>query len=113
MHIAAGRGHQEMVALLLDHPGIDETATTNRGFTVLHMACYRNCGPDILRRLLTNPDVDPDVKNINGETAIMLLLRRNQNMDNHGDSLRAMVESDKVDLEVKDPYGRSLEDLVR
>ena len=105
-----------MVGLLLDHPGIDETATTNRGSTVLHQACYslyRICGPDILRRLLSNLDVDPNVKNIDGKTAIMLLLRGNYNMNLRRDGLRAMVESDKVDLEVKDPEGRSLEDLTR
>ena len=43
----------------------------------------------------------------------MLLLQRNNNMDIQRVCLQAMVESDKVDLDVKDPEGRGLEDLAR
>ena len=113
LHHAAAEGHEKILALLLDHPGIDDKATSNGGSTILHSACYGNCGPDILRRLLTNPDTDPNVKNLNGNTPIMILLQRNNNMDIQRVCLQAMVESDKVDLDVKDPEGRGLEDLAR
>ena len=74
-----------------------------------------NVGPDILRRLLTSPpaDIDPNVNVYSSTTAIMRLLRRNYNIDIQRDCLQAMVDSDKVDLDVKDRQGRSLEDLAR
>ena len=71
-----------------------------------------NRGPDILRRLLTHPDIDPNV-NVYGSEAIMRLLRRNYHIDIQRDCLQAMVDSDKVDLDAKDHLGRSLEDLAR
>ena len=114
LHWAANNGHQEVVALLLEHPEIDAKATT-RGDTILHSACYGHGGPDILRRLLAHPDTDPNLKNLVGRTPIMLLLQRNRNIDidiQRG-RLQALVESDKFDLDVKDPQGRSLEDLAR
>ena len=79
----------------------------------MHSACCGTCGPDILRRLLTNPDTDPNVRNQRGSTPIMVLLQRNFNIDIQRGRLQALVDSDKVDLDVKDPQGRSLEDLVR
>ena len=113
LHHAVVHGNQEVVALLLEQPGIDEQATTTRGNTILHAACCGNCGPDMLRRLLTNPATDPNVKNLHGRTAIMFLLQRNNNIDIQRDRLQAMVESNKVDLDGKDRNGRSLEDLAR
>ena len=115
MHWAANNGHQEVVALLLEHPEIDAKATTNRGNTILHYACYGHGGPDILRRLLAHPNIDPNVKNLmDGCTPIMDLLQRNHiNIVIQRGRLQALVESDKVDLDVKDPQGRSLEDLAR
>ena len=88
-----------------------------REYTILHSTMAGitgNVGPDILRRLLTSPpaDIDPNV-NVYGSTAIMRLLRRNYNIDIQRDCLQAMVDSDKVDLDVKDRQGRSLEDLAR
>ena len=70
-------------------------------------------GPDILRRLLTHPDTDPNVKSLDGYTAIMLLLQRDDDNDIQRGQLQALVESEKVDLGVEDPHGRSLEDLAR
>ena len=114
LHWAANNGYQEVVALLLEHPEIDAKATTNgRGNTILHSACYFDGGPDILRRLLAHPDTDPNVKDMYGSTPIMVLLQRNYDIDIQRGRLQALVGSDKVDLDVKDPQGRSLEDLAR
>ena len=113
LHWAANNGHQEVVALLLEHPEIDAKATTNEGDTILHSACYFDSCPDILRRLLAHPDTDPNVKDMYGSTPIMVLLQRNYDIDIQRGRLQALVGSDKVDLDVKDPQGRSLEDLAR
>ena len=78
---------------------------------LLHSACTGNSGPDILRRLLTIPDID--VKNQEGHTPIMNLLERNNNIDIQRDCFQAMLDSDQVDLDVKDLEGRGLEDLAR
>ena len=114
LRIATDRRRRDVVALLLEQPGILVNAANSHGWTVLHIACLENVfGPDILRRLLSNDDTDPNVKDENGDTAIMLLLQRDQNMDIQGDCLRAMVESEKVDLEVKDQEERGLEEIAR
>ena len=67
------------------------------------------CRPEVLRLLLANLNLDPNTKNHSGSTAIMLLVRRGDNM---GDELEVLLECDKVDLDVKDKRGRSLEDLA-
>ena len=59
---------------------------------------------------MTNPDSDPNLKTLRGNTPLMVLLRRGGNVV---DLLRAFMECDRVDLELKDQDGRSLEDLAR
>ena len=59
---------------------------------------------------MTNPDTDPNLKTLRGNTPLMVLLRRGGNMVNQ---LRAFMECNRVDLELKDQDGRSLEDLAR
>ena len=118
LHYAARSSHKDVVALLLNQPGVDVKATTDMGNTALHCACVSgNCGPDLLRCLLANSDTDPNVKNTQGRTPIMILLARSQG--NHFEPelktlcLQAMVEFNNVDLDIKDARGRGLEDLAR
>ena len=61
---------------------------------------------------MTNPDTDPNLKNHRGNTPLilMVLLWMGGNMV---DQLRAFMECDRVDLELKDQDDRSLEDLAR
>ena len=113
LHFSARDGHEEMLALLLEHPEIDARATTDNGDTILHSACAGYSGPDMLRRLLAHPDTDPNVKNLYESTPIMYVLERNRHIDIQRVCLQALVESDKVVLDVKDEQGRSLEDLAR
>ena len=87
MHRAA---HDEILRLLLDQPGIDEKATTNRGASVLHAAVHYSGGPNVLRRLLTSPNTDPNVRDNQGLTPIMYLLNRTDNSD-QVKRLQAMV----------------------
>ena len=110
LHLAAWNGHGGIVALLLDHPGIEVGATNRAGQTALHCLALNAANPDLLRRLLTNPDTDPNLKNHMGYSPLMVLLRMGGNVVDH---LRAFMECDRVDLELKDQDGRSLEDLAR
>ena len=72
------------------------------------------CDPETLRNLLGNLDVDPNVRNLKGNTPIMELLLSNSNHNNVAQCLRAMVESNRVDiLYVKDWQGQGLVDLAR
>ena len=82
-----------------------------------------HCDPDFLRNLLANLDVDPNTKDVDGNTPIMLLLQNyykshipnhNHNHKNVTECLRVMLESDRVDIVyVKDRQGLGLEDLTR
>ena len=103
---------EEILGLLLDQPGIDEKATTNSGDSVLHLAVDGLGGPNILRRLLTSPNTDPNVRDNQGLTPIMCLLNRTDNPD-QVKRLQAMVEFKRVDLDLKTPEGASLENLAR
>ena len=67
----------------------------------------------MIRSLLAIPDSNPNVKNQEGYTPIMFLLQRNNNIDLQRDCLQAMLESDQVNLDDKDPQERGLEDLAR
>ena len=60
-----------------------------------------------------NPNTDPNVRNQEGDTPIMILLKSNLNIDIQGNCLQAFVDCNKVDLDVKDPDGDGLEDLAR
>ena len=74
MHVAAFMGNDEMLGLILDHSGVDVTATTNTGATALHEAVRGFGGSDVVRRLLANPNTDPNVRDNRGRTPIMSLL---------------------------------------
>ena len=119
LHLAALHGHDGIVALLLGHPGIEVGATNRAGNSALHYLAmnWPAANPDVLRRLLTSPDTDPNLKNHMGDSPLMMLLRW-AIMDSHlrtliMDQLRIFMECDRVDLELKDQEGRSLEDLTR
>ena len=74
LHLAAFMGKEEMLGLILDHSGVDVTATTNTGATALHEAVRGFGGSDVVRRLLANPNTDPNVRDNRGRTPIMSLL---------------------------------------
>ena len=112
MHFAAGGGHLAVVALLLKCPEVDVNERDDRGETALHIACcpLGRLEPHIMRMLLTHPAIDPNVRSPDyGNTPIMELLHHgDDNIDIKRDCLRAMVESNKVDLEVKNTYRTGL-----
>ena len=112
LHLAARFDREEILGLLLEQPGIDEKATTNSGASVLRMAVIDFGGPNILRRLLTSPNTDPNARDNRGKTPIMCLLNRTDNLD-QVKCLQAMVEFMRVDLDLETPDRANLEDLAR
>ena len=112
LHLAARFDREEILGLLLEQPGIDEKATTNSGASVLHTAVIDFGGPNILRRLLSSPNTDPNAGDNQSLTPIMWLLNRTNTPD-EVKRLQAMVEFKRVDLDLKTPEGASLEDLAR
>ena len=113
LHEAARNGHGAVLTLLSNHPEINLRATTNEGKTVLHcLASSPGCDPDVLRNLLDNLEVDPDARDLEGTTAVMILLQKNFN-NALTEWLRILVGSDRVDLELKNAEGLGLEDLAR
>ena len=66
--------NDEILGLILDHPGVDVAATTNTGATALHEAGRGFGGSDVVQRLLANPYTDPNVRDNRGRTPIMNLL---------------------------------------
>ena len=67
----------------------------------------------MLTHLLANPNIDPNVRDQDGDTPIMLLLKINFNIDIQGNCLQALVDCNKVDLDGKDREGNGLEDVAR
>ena len=112
LHLAVLEGHADVVALLLKCPEVDVNERDAKGETALHLACYTlgSLNPNIMRMLLTHPAIDPNVRSPDyGNTPIMELLHHgDDNIDIKRDCLRAMVESNKVDLEVKNTYRTGL-----
>ena len=78
-----------------------------RGYTALHLAALQG-HQEILTRLLAKPNTDTNVRNQEGNTPIMILLKSNLNIDIQGNCLQAFVDCNKVD-----PDGDGLEDLAR
>ena len=116
---------------LLSHPDIEPgeavKAKDNFGSTPMHYACNNGTvEPAIVRELLNFPDTDPNLKNLDGYAPITLLLHyhicrcedcvHNNGidwMDGTKESLKALLESGRVDLDIKDQEGLGLEELAR
>ena len=55
-------GQEEMLGLILDYHGVDVAATTNTGAAALHLSVRGWGTSNIVRRLLTNLNTDPNVR---------------------------------------------------
>ena len=104
---AAQYNHDEVVALLLSSEGIKVNAKTGWDSTALHHAC--SCGSlASLSKLLAAPQpLELNESDGNGETPIMLAIR-----SGNAEAVRMLAAVPKVDLDVKDNLGRSLEEFA-
>lgn len=69
LHLAAGHGHLEAVAVLLGHQEIDVNAQDRYEATALHLAA-KNGHTAILQELLTVPETDINRRDRSGATAL-------------------------------------------
>ena len=85
---------------------IDVNTTDKKGFTLMHIATKRD-NPKAIAILLQQKQIDPNMKNHEGNSAIMEACRNAK-----AKALEALLRSDKVDLDDVDDDHNSIEDLV-
>ena len=94
------------VRLLLEQPALDLNLADNRGYTALHDAAFDNV--EGVRLLLADPRLDPNQGDNLGFAPVMdAMICRNV------DALRELVAHPSVDLDTRDIWGRSLEEVAR
>ena len=111
LHFAAVNGNNDVLNSLHNHPGIDLGAVTKEGETALHILAENHwdpVDPDILRNMLNNPAVDPNARDLQDRTPIMILLHDEGNPNVGTEMLQVLVDNDRVDVEHE-----GLEDLAR
>ena len=69
LHVAAENNHEDVVALLLQQPGIDVNVRDNDGRTALHCTAYNPRG-SVAAILLQQPSVDVKAADNKGQTAL-------------------------------------------
>ena len=78
LHAAASGGHEEVVAVLLDHPGVDPNCYDKLGWSALHIAVhlghYR-----VGALLLQQPGIEVNIPDNSGST--LLHFWRSQSKD--------------------------------
>ena len=72
LFFAAGRNYGELLELLLSQPGVDVNITTNNNnVTPLMVACsWNHKNENITRRLCQVNGIDPNIRNVKGQTAL-------------------------------------------
>ena len=109
LHFAAVNGNNDVLNSLHNHLGIDLAAVTKEGETALHLLAknHWDADPDILRNMLNNPAVDPNARDLQDRTPIMILLHDEDEYEDV-EMLQVLVDNDRVDVEHE-----GLEDLAR
>ena len=106
---AIWRNHEEVVDLLLAQPGIEVNAKDNNR-TALHYACHTG-NIAILSKLLAVPGILVNERDVDGLTPIMSAISWISSRIEL-DIVRVMAAVEKVDLDVRDDSGLSLENLA-
>ena len=104
---ALRRNRTQMVSLLLSHPEIKINAKNRNGLTALHFACCWG-SPESVKLLLAVPGLELNERTNNwGETPVMVAIKRRNT-----EAVRALTQKTGVDLDLKSPSGRTLEELA-
>ena len=101
LHAAAKGGHLVVVELLLEQPGVDVNAATDRGFTVLHITAGFG-HMEILALLLRQPGLDLNVATHGGSTALHLSAGHG-----HLEVVTLLLQQPQVDPNVRDQDGNT------
>ena len=105
--MATRLNHNKVVGLLLSSPGIQINAKDNFGKTALHYACAYGSLASLSKLLAAPQPLELNESDGNGETPIMLAIR-----SGNAEAVRMLAAVPKVDLDVKDNLGRSLEEFA-
>ena len=98
----------EIVKLLLDQPTVDLNCTNFNGQTALHVAAWKD-NVEALKMLLVDPRLTTyNHKNNYDWTPAMMAAHWKK-----AGALRELVAHPSVDLDTKDSFGRSLEEVAR
>ena len=98
----------EIVKLLLDQPTVDLNCTNFNGHTALHVAAWKD-NVEALKMLLVDPRLTTyNHKNNFDWTPAMMAAHWKK-----AGALRELVAHPSVDLDTKDSFGRSLEEVAR
>ena len=96
---AAGKGHEDVVRLLLGRDGVDINSRDDRGMTPLSWAAQT--GHEAVVSLLIERDIiDINTKDIGGNTPLMFAAKRR-----HKAVLQLLVEKDGIDLNARGRRG--------
>jgi len=103
-------GNSQVISKLLAVSDIDVNIRDADGQTPLHYICSEiacDYNPEAIGKLLAVPDIRVNERGYNSLTAIMEAAKHGQTK-----ALKTLLEDSRVDLNLKDKDGRSLEELV-
>ena len=106
------RGHfnqlncNPVAMLLLKHPTIDVSLRTNSGSTALFFAVKNR--EKYQHILVGENDVDPNIKNSDGDSALMVAVKTREMV-----LVKLLLADPRVDLDTRDNYRRSKEEIGR
>ncbi len=106
--LASSEGRQDIVDLLLQHPGVDADKKDTDGYTALMLASI-NGHTDVISSLLTSGRADVNADNLFGYTALMFA-----SMNNHMQVVQTIldVSTDNVDINAKNSWGQPAYNLA-
>jgi ankyrin repeat protein len=99
LSIAVGRGHKEVVWLLLNAPGVDVNTSDNSGTTPLSLAVERD-QKEVVQLLLNAPGVDVNTSDTYGTTPLSLAVERGQK-----EVVQLLLNAPGVDVNTSNMYG--------
>ena len=76
LHYAASYNHHDCVKALLHDHGASVNATNKDGRTALHLAVYHGCDDALIRTLMSHPQCDVTIRDVNGLTVEDIAKRR-------------------------------------
>jgi len=141
LHSATASDSSEIVKKFLEHPNIDVNISSKKGLTPI-MEAIRNYNTESLMPLLKDYGVDVNKQDENGKTALHIALIKDwyslvdkllnrpdidvnlpckegltpaMEATKNGklDSLESLMKDDRIDLDMEDEYGQTLEMIAR
>jgi len=107
--VAVDGEHEEVVELLLQRSEIEVNARSDKQQTALHFACYIN-NPTIVSKLLEHTGLDCNLRDDEGNSPLMFaMMVPSRNVE----IVRQLVADERVDLDIRDSDGRTLEEIAK